>query len=116
MMGRMTWCSDRPAAVLALTLAAGVAAAQDAGPDPDRGRALAERWCAECHLLPGQEAGPDAGPPLAAVAVESDAEAAALEAWLFDPHEPMPDLELAPAQIGHIVAYLKAAGDGEGTQ
>jgi mono/diheme cytochrome c family protein len=103
-----------PAAAL-WTAVAGAAAAADA-PDPERGRALAERWCAECHVVASGGIGGDAGPPLATLRPATGATDAALRAWLFDPHEPMPDIELAPGEIADIIAHiraLQAGGAGE---
>ena len=43
------------AAVLAQALAGRPAWAQDLPGEPDRGRALAKRWCVECHeVAPGK--------------------------------------------------------------
>jgi mono/diheme cytochrome c family protein len=85
-------------------LAAGAAQAADV----ERGRALTERWCADCHVTGPAAGGGDAGPPLAALTGDVAASDAALTAWLTEPHDPMPDLGLTPPEIRDIVAYIRS--------
>ena len=90
-----------------LLLLAGPAGATDEEEAARRGLALAERWCAECHVVAPGAAGGDAGPPFAAVDADTPEDEGALRAWLFDPHAPMPDLELGPAQIRDVIAHIR---------
>lgn len=91
------------AALLLVTTGAPAQEAQAA-----RGLALAERWCRECHVIAPGLPGGDAGPPFATIGVSDPDDAAAARAWLFDPHDPMPDLDLAPAQIADIIAHIRS--------
>lgn len=96
------------AAMLCLLASPGLAG------DAERGRALAERWCQSCHVVGPDATGGDAGPAFAAVAGPDGLSEGALRAWLFAPHEPMPDLDLGPAEIEDIVAYIDTLAPGEG--
>lgn len=84
-----------------------VAAAHAAG-DAARGQALANAWCASCHIVDRNGTGTDAAPPFPTIA-ESDApEQRNASAFLSAPHPPMPDFNLAREQIEDIVAYLNS--------
>ena len=89
------------------------------GGDPQNGQRLIEaRGCVACHRVPGVSS-TDAwvGPPLDAwsrrafIAGSVPNSAENLERWLTDPEQvrpgtAMPDLELTPAEIADLVAYL----------
>ena len=108
--------------VLLPPLAAGVPAqAQGLPGDPDRGRAAAERWCADCHRLDPGDRRPSAVavprpaerdlavvevPSFQAVADDPAATGAALRAFLATPHAAMPDLRLTHEQTDDVVAYI----------
>jgi mono/diheme cytochrome c family protein len=81
----------------------GSAAAAD---DTRRGRALAERWCAECHVIAPDGPGGDIGPSFESVASREGQTLGGITAWLFEPHPPMPDLLLAPAEFRDLAAYI----------
>jgi mono/diheme cytochrome c family protein len=102
-------------------LIAGPALAQGLPGEPDRGRALAGRWCEECHeVAPGKRepwavrvppgAGREPGvvevPTFQAVADDPAATEAALRAFLRTPHAAMPDLRLTSDQADDVVAYI----------
>jgi mono/diheme cytochrome c family protein len=91
-------------ATIAGLLAAGAAQAADV----ERGRALAERWCAACHVIGEGQPGGDAGPPLAMLTGDVAWSDPALTAWLTEPHDPMPDLGLNPPEIRDIVAFVRS--------
>ncbi|WP_158295464.1 c-type cytochrome [Crenalkalicoccus roseus] len=101
------------AALAALTLAAPLhnAAAQGAA-QAERiayGRAVAEAWCANCHITgPGRTSAPvtDAAPPFQAIADAPAATAASLRAFLLAPHAPMPDYQLSEAELDGVIAYI----------
>ena len=72
------------------------------------GRAVAEGWCANCHVV-GPEAGghaSDAAPPFAAVARMPSATEMSLRAFLRTPHARMPDYRLSQAELDGVVAYI----------
>ncbi|MBK1657543.1 hypothetical protein CKO45_04780 [Paracraurococcus ruber] len=72
------------------------------------GRAVAENWCANCHLVGPQARGPagDAAPPFAAIAAMPGTTAMALRAFLQTPHDRMPDYRLSQAELDGVVAYI----------
>lgn len=94
-----------PKRMLALValLAAAPAGAQDLP-----GRALAERWCAACHVVSAEQTTvvEGAAPTLAAIAASRTDEA--LLAFLADPHPPMAPLGLTRREAAEIVAYVRS--------
>ena len=91
-----------PGAAALILLGAATAGAQDL----DRGRALAERWCATCHVVGPEHPGGDAGPTFEAVANRDGQTLGGILAWLFEPHPPMPDMLLSPFEYGDLAAYI----------
>ena len=95
----------------ALALASGAQAqvpAQRPG-DADRGAALAQAWCAGCHVVGLR--GTDVAPPLAEIALRPGRTADYLWAWLADPHPVMPQLNLSRQEIADLIAHLQRLGD-----
>ncbi len=77
--------------------------------DVDEGERLARQWCSACHLVgDDQPAAGDAAPPFASIAESAAARPDDLEAWLADPHPPMPNLDLTRTEIDDIVAYIES--------
>jgi mono/diheme cytochrome c family protein len=75
--------------------------------DAAAGKALAERWCASCHLVgPGQASATTEAPPFATIATRDADAIAALAGFLADPHPPMPDLSLTRQEIRDLLAYI----------
>lgn len=104
-MSRSPWCSCRP--LLALAIIGGLcrplpAAAADAVV----GKAIAQRWCASCHLISGSRAR-DTAPPFAAIANSPDITSDRLAAFLTRPHGGMPDLALTEREIDDLDAYIR---------
>lgn len=95
------------AAALVAAGTAGGAWAQDA----ERGRLLAERWCVDCHVIGPDTAGGDIGPAFGTVANRDGQTMGAITAWLFEPHPPMPDLLLSPAEFRDLAAYVMSLRD-----
>ena len=91
--------------VLAVGCGALLAAPAYAG-DAAAGRALAQTWCANCHIVGNAKQGQDTAPPLATIAARRGQNPDWLRAWLTAPHPPMPNLNLSRAEIEDIVAYL----------
>lgn len=94
--------------VALLALAAAPARAADAS----AGRALAERWCASCHVVGSapQSAASDA-PTFAALAARGgDLSASWLAFRLLKPHPQMPQLSLSRAEAADLAAYFATLG------
>jgi mono/diheme cytochrome c family protein len=77
--------------------------------DAATGRAVAELWCAACHLVGPEQtsavSGPPA-PPFEEIAERSEAEIDALAGFLADPHPPMPQMSLTRQEILDLLAYI----------
>jgi mono/diheme cytochrome c family protein len=89
---------------LALTLSAGLAHAQDIL----RGQALAERWCANCHVVnrAATTGKADGLPTFPALAARKDVTAATLKGAMSATHSLMPDFELGARDQEDLVAYI----------
>ena len=77
--------------------------------DPERGRAVAERWCFACHVVaPGAQPLPDQrrAPSFAALAADPAKDQAYLARFLDDVHPPMPTYRLFPEEKQDLLAYL----------
>jgi mono/diheme cytochrome c family protein len=84
-----------------------VALATPARADAARGAAIAERWCASCHVIgPGRGGSVPQGPPTFPQVARSGLTADQLRAFLSHPHGAMPDLSLTRAEIDDLVAYI----------
>ena len=90
------------AAAALIVCGTAVASAQDV----KRGEALSERWCVTCHIVAPNAQGGDAGPSFQSVANRENQTEGGITAWLFEPHPPMPDLKLSPAEFRDIAAYI----------
>jgi len=96
----------RVVATLALVSLAVISPANAA--DPERGGALAERWCATCHIVGDDLAGGTLGPVFSAIVPSRGRSEAQLRGWLAAPHQPMPDFNLSAREIDDIVAYISS--------
>jgi mono/diheme cytochrome c family protein len=76
--------------------------------DLQKGRALAQQVCSECHAVGAADArSPNAlAPRFEAVAATPGMTAAALNAFLHTSHRDMPNLVLTADQTSGIIAYI----------
>src|ERR1043165_2701906 len=90
------------ASVLLATLGPSLAAAADV----QHGKDLAQRWCAECHLVASDQARASADvATFASVARRQDLNAAQLAFFLLDPHPKMPNLSLTRVEAADLAAH-----------
>lgn len=89
-----------------VAISPGLALAAD---DAARGEALALRWCTDCHVVASDEPGGDAGPAFQTLSLERTEPG--LRAWLFQPHPPMPDLNLTADEVDAIMAYIRSLSE-----
>ncbi len=77
--------------------------------DAGRGEALAERLCANCHIVgDGSKTTAVAGiPSLSAVAGLDGMTRQRVTNTLIAPHAPMPDMQLTMREIADLTAYLE---------
>jgi mono/diheme cytochrome c family protein len=75
--------------------------------DAQHGKALAEVWCASCHLVtPEQREASADVPSFASVGEQPEFNAARLAFFLLDPHPKMPNLSLTRAEAADLAAYI----------
>jgi mono/diheme cytochrome c family protein len=73
----------------------------------NRGRILAQQWCAQCHGVHPNELSTDANAPsFSAIAREPSATEYALRVFLRTPHPTMPNFVLKPDNIDDLVSYI----------
>ncbi|MDQ0326636.1 mono/diheme cytochrome c family protein [Rhodopseudomonas julia] len=76
--------------------------------DPQEGRAIAEKWCATCHVVSEtQTSATPAAPSFAAIGQKYRNGISALAAFLADPHPVMPDMSLTRQEIRDLTAYIE---------
>lgn len=97
----------RPATAMLLAALCSVpigAAAQDV----DRGRALAERWCGNCHLADraATSGRADGLPTLPAIAADRATTPARLRGFMSAAHGRMPDFSLGARDQDDLIAYI----------
>jgi mono/diheme cytochrome c family protein len=100
----------RLSAAVAMAAASLVISAASAAPPPSaaRGKVIAQRWCAECHVVTPDQTRAKADVPTFGEIAERRAKATVpLEQFLMNPHPKMPDMQLTRAEVADIVAYIK---------
>ena len=76
--------------------------------DAARGMALADRWCAACHVVgAGRGESVPQGPPTFRQVARSGLTADQLRAFLSHPHGAMPNLSLTRAEIDDMISYFE---------
>jgi mono/diheme cytochrome c family protein len=102
-----------PAVLALMAVGANFASAQEVG-QPEAGRALAQRICADCHaVLRGQARSPRAGAPtFEAIARVPRMTAAALTVALRTSHRTMPNIMLEQHELDDVVAYVLSLKPG----
>ncbi len=85
--------------------------AQEQAPPPSAaaGQALAQRWCAPCHLV-RLRLSPIDPPTFYAISHDPSKTPDYLRKFFTSPHKDMPPIQLTPSQIEDIIAYLEAMG------
>lgn len=74
--------------------------------DAANGGRIAQRWCAECHVVtPGQTGAKADAPPFATIAARG-ATTIPLDRFLMNPHPKMPDMQLNRNEVADIAAYI----------
>jgi mono/diheme cytochrome c family protein len=94
-------------AAIVLAMAAAPAAAQEIG-QPDRGRDLAQRICAQCHAVQKNQAKSpnERAPRFQVIASTPGMTAMALSAILNSSHRSMPNILLEADEQANIIAYI----------
>lgn len=91
-----------------IALAGQASAGPTSKPDPETGKALAERLCTNCHLVGSdrqEHANPDV-PSFPEIANLPAQTAGAIEARIMLPKHPMPQIPLTKAELSDLAAYI----------
>ncbi len=91
-----------------LCLVSAPAAAQQLPGNPDAGRVIAQRSCAQCHLIgPGEgRSAADNVPTFAALARDPSMTESRLQGFMQVPHPRMPDPALTRREIDDVTSYI----------
>jgi len=83
-------------------------------PDPEKGRQLAERICATCHLVSSRAESPVAAdvPSFPVIAAKPDQSLEAIAGRIVIPHPPMPEIALTREEIRNVTAYIMSLRGG----
>jgi mono/diheme cytochrome c family protein len=86
------------------------ARAQFAAGDSLKGRELAQRLCATCHVVGSGEAGTAVPgvPTFAAIANHKGQTPERLAGLIIIPHPPMPAVQLTMPEIRDVIAYIRS--------
>ena len=108
-MDRRQWGAMAGAVLILGFGAGGAGAAEDAA----KGRALAERLCAQCHMVPGQgeKRGANDIPGFAAVARRRNQTPEGIVAWLRSIPPMMPNHHLSQDEMHALAAFIMTLGD-----
>lgn len=86
-----------------LIVSAGTSVAADG---IERGRDLAERWCAGCHVIGPGTSGGDAGPTFESIASRDWQTEWSVKRAIALPHPTMPDLRLSAPEYVDLSSYI----------
>jgi mono/diheme cytochrome c family protein len=91
-----------------MSIAMPVAHANAATEDVSRGRELAERLCASCHMNPGQgeKSGPAGIPGFHAIAERQGQSLASIVTWLKSAPKRMPNHRLTQDEIYQLAQFI----------
>jgi mono/diheme cytochrome c family protein len=76
--------------------------------DANKGKDIAERWCAGCHVVELEQKSPatDQAPPFASIARKPEFGADKLAILLLEPHPNMPKLALSRTEVANLAEYI----------
>jgi mono/diheme cytochrome c family protein len=76
--------------------------------DAYKGKDIAERWCAGCHVVEREQQSPatDQAPPFASIARKPEFGADKLAILLLEPHLNMPKLALSRTEVANLAEYI----------
>jgi mono/diheme cytochrome c family protein len=88
--------------------------------DARHGATISQRWCAECHVVSGDQSSAFADAPSFGDIARRRPDRKEIANFLANPHPPMPDMHLSRGEIDDIVTYIRsldprpAPRDGDG--
>ena len=99
-----------PAILAALLAAAVFAPAATLAGSAEEGQEIAARWCSSCHNIGSgnRPTASDTIPTFHSIAQRDNFNRVQLEAWIGNPHPPMPDFNLSRDEIDSLVSYIES--------
>ena len=92
---------------LTLLIAALSSSQSASAADATHGEELARRWCAECHVVAGdQRQVLSQAPPFSAVARNPEFNVDRLAYFLLEPHPKMPNMSLTRREAADLASYI----------
>ncbi len=76
--------------------------------DARHGGVIAQRWCASCHVVTGEQTSAFADAPSFFDVAQQRTDKKQLSNFLINPHPPMPDMHLSRKEIDDIVSYIRS--------
>jgi len=101
--------SKRVAICISLAVASSIMLRPAASGSADlvAGETLADKWCAQCHSVRGNQLSPNrSAPTFPELAAEPSITEYSLRALLQSPHETMPQIKFTPDQLDDLVGYI----------
>lgn len=75
--------------------------------DTAKGKIIAKRWCASCHVVSSDQTKGNSDAPSFSSIADDKLTPKTLKAFLSYPHPKMPDMNLSRNEIGDLVAYIR---------
>ncbi|MEM9683370.1 MAG: cytochrome c [Pseudomonadota bacterium] len=96
--------------LFAMILAAVVFPASAVAGTAEEGKEIATRWCSSCHNVGtgDRPAASDGVPTFDSIARRDNFNRVQLEAWIGNPHPPMPNFNLSRDEIESLVSYIES--------
>ena len=94
--------------VLSLPAVVSCAFSAQAAGTPQAGQAIAERWCASCHVVTAEQTQASADVPSFRSIAMKTGKLDWLSGFLAEPHPPMPNFSLTRQEIQDLVAYFES--------
>jgi len=76
--------------------------------DADKGKVIAQRWCASCHLVSPEQNKASVDVPSFMDIAKRRSDGKSLRTFLADPHPVMPQMALTRDDVADVVRYIQS--------
>ena len=76
--------------------------------DADKGKVIAQRWCASCHLVSPEQSKASVDVPSFMDIAKRRSDGKWLSTFLADPHPVMPQMALTRDDVADVVRYIQS--------
>ena len=76
--------------------------------DADKGKVIAQRWCASCHLVSPEQNKASVDVPSFMDIAKRRSDGKSLSTFLADPHPVMPQMALTRDDVADVVRYIQS--------